>query len=321
MKKKILLLLMAISIVGLTIGGCGKKSEEGTSTEETSETKDYGSLDGTDTKAVASAYIGDVQYSMDGYSFLMNVAAKEDSADKGFVGQMYMTLDEDSKQYAELLKPGKVVSLVLIEGNISNIAEATDEEIKMLQTLRESISTYEDDIEYIKNIPAADIKDYANSVYPTWTDEQIGKYKEFLAEYLTDETKATEYNSSQTEDRVMTAAERAVDYEANPLAYELYSSEEAKEAVKEAETVEMPDEFDINVDYTDEQLEHLIKIGKLIKNEDGTLSYPDGTPVAYDSTAPLSEEEQKIMDEMIALGLDPNAEVEPEEGAEETPEE
>ena len=319
MKKKILLLLMAISIVGLTLGGCGKKDGVTTGTEEASEDKNYGSLDSTGKEVETSAYIGDVQYSMDGYSYLMNVAAKEDSADKGFVGQMYMTLDEDSKQYGELLKPGKVVSLVLIDNNISNIQEATEDEVKMLQTLRESISTYENDVEYIKNIPAADIKDYANSVYPTWTDEQIGKYKKFLAEYLADETKAAEYNSSETVDRVMTATERAADYEVNPSNYVLYSSEEAEESVKEAEQLEMPEEFDPEADYTEEQLQYLIDNGKILRDEDGKLSYPDGSPVGYDSTAPLSEEEQKVMDEMIALGLDPNAEVEPEESAEETP--
>lgn len=286
MKKKLLLILMAITVLGCAVVGCGKDGENSKDVVEDGKDKNYGSLTAAEAETT-STYIGDVQNIVDGSSFLMNVAAIEGSSDEGFVGQMYVTLNEESMQYKELLTPGNLVIITLSDTDITNIVEAQDVDAKTLQDLRATVSTYKDDIEYIKNIPAEDIKEYVNSVYPSWTDEQIKEYHTFLEEFLTDSAVAEAYNSSDLIDRALTAEERAADYEANKENYEIVTEIISSDADNSEEVSEedMPDKYDPTVEYTDEEMDHFIKTGVIILNEEtGSISYPDGSPVVIGYT-------------------------------------
>ena len=313
--KKIKTLGLLMLTAALLLAGCGKESSN-PEDKLTEAEKNWGSIE-----SGFDAYIGDVLESYDEMSFLINVVSQvnEDIEEPRFIGQMFFALSEDNKDFAKEMKPGTVIRMSMKDGKVHNLSVATEDEIAVMEEIRGYASDYEDNIEYIKNLPASEINVYANSVFATWTYEQIEMYQAEIAKMLEDEEFAAEFNAQEVESKVLTAEQRAEDYKHNKTKYEPWrADEEVISSTDEPRDLETLTEFDINESYTEEEINHLIEIGAIIVNEDETWSYPDGTPIEFDSARELTPEQQAIVDEYNELFGD---DVDVQEEVEESPEE
>lgn len=288
--KKIKTLGLLMLTAALFMAGCGKDSdnpkENLTETEKNKVTLEPG----------FNYDMGDVIQTIDERSYLINMVSNvnENIEESRFIGQMFFALSEDDMDIAKDIIPGSVIKMSKEGGEVNYIALATDDEIAVMDEIRGYASKYEDDIEKIKNLPASEINNYANSAFATWTYEQIKMYQAEIAKMLEDDAFAEEYYAQEAPRQVMTPEQRTQDFKSNKLKYQPWRANETRD-------LESLTEFDPYESYTEEEIDHLIEIGALIVNEDDTWSYPDGTPVEFDSSRELTPEQQAIIDEYNKL--------------------
>lgn len=140
-------------------------------------------------------YIGEVIYHYEndeyGYEYYM-VGTTEGT----------FSLDmQEIRKYEELFKLGNILVFNYDEenGGITAIDYASEENILYLRKQKERYSTFEEDMEKMKDMSAEELMNYANNMFVYWTDEQIYAYQEFLEE---------EGITSEIENYVMTAEQR-----------------------------------------------------------------------------------------------------------------
>lgn len=301
--RKIKTLSLLMLTVMLLLAGCGKTIN--TTKNEIDEPNESVNIEQNSSyfELGVDYYLADVIESYDASSFLFNVVHQIKSDENpGYVGQMFFALPENAENSVEKITPGTVVRMAMKGREIQSVVAATEDEINIMNDIRSRVSTYDDDIEYIKELPASEINLYANSVFHTWTYKQIEMYQAEIAKMLEDEEFAREFNAQEIASKVLTAEQRSEDYIKNKSKYEPWrADDEVIREVQKTRDLDTLTEFDPYESYTDEEIDHLVKIGALIVNEDDTWSYPDGTPVTFDSHRELTPEQQAIVDEYNAL--------------------